>query len=73
LEALGLFMSKTLVYYTVQEAARKVPGMRRERVMEGVRVPALGSDVTSVKGNCSASPHPQRLSRYPPLLTFREC
>jgi len=37
LEALGLFMSKTLVYYTVQEAARKVPGMRRERVMEGVR------------------------------------
>ena len=51
LEALGLFMfmSKTLVYYTVREAARKVPGMRREGVMEGVRVPALGSDVTSVK------------------------
>ena len=49
LEALGLLMSKTLVYYTVQEAARKVPGMRRERVMEGVRVPALGSDGTSVK------------------------
>jgi transposase-like protein len=49
LEALGLFMSKTLVYYTVQEAARKVPGLRRDRVMEGVRVPALGSDVTSVK------------------------
>jgi transposase-like protein len=49
LEALGLFMSKTLVYYTVQEAARKVPGLRRDKVIEGVRVPALGSDVTSVK------------------------
>ncbi len=49
LERLGLSMSKTMVYYTVQEAARKVPGMRRQTVMEGVRVSALGSDVTSVK------------------------
>jgi transposase-like protein len=35
LEALGLFMSKTLVYYTVQEAAQKVPGLRRDKVIEG--------------------------------------
>ncbi len=50
LGALGLLMSKTRVSSTVQEAAQKVPGMRRKRVMEGVQVPALGSDGTSVKG-----------------------
>ncbi len=49
LEALGLFMSKTLVYLTVQEAARRVPGMKRQQVFEEVRTPALGSDVTTVK------------------------
>ena len=49
LEALGVFMSRTMVYYTVQHAARNVPGMKREEVFEGVRTPALGSDVTSVK------------------------
>ena len=49
LEALDLSMSKTMVYYTVQEAARKVLGMRRQKVMEGVRVSVLGSDVASVK------------------------
>jgi len=35
LEALGLPMSKTLVYLTVQKAGKRVPGMRRERVLEG--------------------------------------
>ena len=49
LEALGVFMSRTMVYYTVQRAAQNVPGMKREEVFEGVRTPALGSDVTSVK------------------------
>ncbi len=49
LEALGVFMSRTMVYYTVQRAGRNVPGMKREEVFEGVRTPALGSDVTSVK------------------------
>jgi len=49
LESLGLFMSKTLVYNTVQEAARKIPGMRRGKIGERIRVSALGSDVTSVK------------------------
>lgn len=49
LEALGLCMSKTLVYLTVQRASERVPGMRRKQVFEGLRTPALGSDVTSVK------------------------
>ncbi|HXF69704.1 MAG TPA: hypothetical protein VNK89_07835 [Thermoflexus sp.] len=49
LEALGWFMSKTLVYRTVQEAARRVPGMKRKAVFEGIQTPAIGSDVTSVK------------------------
>jgi hypothetical protein len=49
LEAPGVFMSKTRVYYTVQRAAPNVPGMKREEVFEGVRTPALGSDVTPVK------------------------
>ena len=34
LEALGVFMSKTMVYYTVQRAARNVPGMKREEVSD---------------------------------------
>jgi hypothetical protein len=33
----------------VQKAGERVPGMRRERVLKGIRTPALGSDVTSVK------------------------
>lgn len=49
LEALGVPMSKTLVYLTVQKASQRVPGMKRERVFGGIRTPALGSDVTSVK------------------------
>ncbi|HXF69749.1 MAG TPA: hypothetical protein VNK89_08065 [Thermoflexus sp.] len=49
LEALEWFMSKTLVYRTVQEAARRVPERKRKEVFEGIRIPAIGSDVTSVK------------------------
>jgi len=30
LETVGVFMSKTLVYYTVQEAVLNVPGPKRE-------------------------------------------
>ena len=49
LQSLGFWLSKTLVYYTVQKAAAKVPGMRREKLIEGVRAAAVGSDVTMVK------------------------
>jgi transposase-like protein len=49
MEALGAPLSKSRVYDVVQEAARRVPGMKREAVFTGVRVSALGADVTSVR------------------------
>lgn len=49
LEALGVYLCKSQVYAAVQAAAQRVPGMRREAVFDGLRTPALGSDVTSVR------------------------
>jgi transposase-like protein len=49
LEALGVYRSKSQVYDAVQAAARRVPGLRREAVFEGIQTPAVGADVTSVK------------------------
>ena len=49
LEALGVYMSKSSVYEAVQAAAEKVPGMKRREVFAGLRTPALGGDLTSVK------------------------
>lgn len=49
LEALGVYLCKSRVYDAVQEAAERVPGLKREEVFQGVRTPALGGDVTSVK------------------------
>lgn len=49
LEALGAYVCKTQVYEAVQAAARRVPGLKRRQVFGGVRTPALGADVTSVK------------------------
>ena len=50
-EALGVYQCKSRVYDAVQEAARRVPGLRRRKVFGGVNTPALGADVTSVKCN----------------------
>ena len=52
LEALGHRLSKSAVYYAVQAAGEKVPGLRRDAVCLPVtksRVVALGADLTSVK------------------------
>ena len=49
LEALGVYLSKSRVYDAVQEAARRVPGLRRRAIFQGVKTPALGADVTTVK------------------------
>ena len=49
LEALGVYMSKSSVYEAVQAAAEKVPGMKRREVFAGLRTPAMGGDMTSVK------------------------
>jgi transposase-like protein len=51
LEALGVYMCKSNVYEVVQAAAAKVPGLKREQVFAGIRTPAMGSDLTSVKCN----------------------
>lgn len=51
LEALGVPMSKTQVYETVQSAAERVPGMKQDAVFEKIQTPALGGDVTSVRCN----------------------
>ena len=49
LEALGVLLCKSRVYDAVQEVARRVPGLTREQVFAGVKTPALGGDLTSVK------------------------
>lgn len=49
LEAIGVSMCKSRVYDAVQEAASRVPGLKREQVFKGLRTPALGADLTSVK------------------------
>jgi len=49
LGSLGVPLSKTRVYETVQAAAARVPGLKREEVFEGIKTQALGGDLTSVK------------------------
>jgi hypothetical protein len=49
LEAIGVYLSKTSVYEAVQAAAEKVPGLKRNEVFAGLRTPAVGGDLTSVK------------------------
>lgn len=51
LEALGTYMCKSSVYEAVQLAADRVPGLKREQVFQGLKTPALGGDLTSVKVN----------------------
>ena len=51
LEALGTYLCKSRVYDAVQSVAERVPGLKRKQVFEGLRTPALGSDLTSVKVN----------------------
>jgi transposase-like protein len=49
LEALGVYMAKSSIYEAVQAAAEKVPGLKHNEVLTGLRTPALGGDLTSVK------------------------
>ncbi len=51
---------KSRGYDAVQEAASRVPGLKRDQVFAGMRLPALGSDLTSVSGGYQ---DPQRLDR----------
>jgi hypothetical protein len=62
LSSLGVPLSKTEVYDTVQAAARRIPDMKREQVFGGVKTKAVGGDLTSVK--CAAPVvAPSNLSR----------
>src|SRR2546423_7027713 len=49
LEGLGVALCKSRVYDAVQEAAKRIPGLKRDQVFAGVKTPALGGDLTSVK------------------------
>jgi transposase-like protein len=49
LESLGVPLSKTEVYNTVQQAAKAIPGLKRDKVFAGVKTKAVGGDLTSVK------------------------
>jgi len=49
LDALGIGIGKTSVYRVVQVVAEKVPGMKREKLLDGYRTGAVGADVTSVR------------------------
>lgn len=51
LSALGIGIGKTSVYRAVQAVAKKVPGMKRERLLDGYRTGAVGADITSVRCN----------------------
>jgi acyl-CoA synthetase (AMP-forming)/AMP-acid ligase II len=49
LDGLGVPLSKTRVYEIVQVVALRIPDLKREQVFQGVKTPALGADLTSVK------------------------
>ncbi len=49
LDGLGISLCKSRVYDAVQEAAKHVPGLKRDQVFAGVKTPALGGDLTGVK------------------------
>jgi len=48
LEGLGISLCKSRVYDAMQEASKRVPGLKRDQVFAGVQTPALGADLTSV-------------------------
>ena len=48
LDGLGVYLCKSRVYDAVQEASKRVPGLKREQVFAGIKTPALGADLTSV-------------------------
>ena len=48
LEGLGISLCKSRVYDAMQEASKRVPGLKRDQVFAGVQTPALGADLTSL-------------------------
>ncbi len=68
LDGLGISLCKSRVYDAVQEASKRVPGLKRDQVFAGVKTPALGADLTSVPANVSTliEAIPARTSGYHP-------
>jgi transposase-like protein len=51
LSSLGMGIGKTSVYRAVQAVAQQVPGLKREKLLDGYQTKAVGADVTSVRCN----------------------
>jgi hypothetical protein len=51
LNSLGMGIGKTSVFRAVQAVAKQVPGLQREKLLEGYKTQAVGADVTSVRCN----------------------
>ena len=51
LNSLGMGIGKTSVFRAVQEVAKQVPGLKREKLLRGYKTKAVGADVTSVRCN----------------------
>jgi len=49
LNSLGIGIGKSSVYRAVQTVAEKVPGMKREKLLDGYRTKAIGADITSIR------------------------
>jgi hypothetical protein len=48
LDGLGISLCKSRVYDAVQEAAQRVPGLKRDQVFSRLQTPALGGDLSGV-------------------------
>lgn len=51
LNSLGMGIGKTSVFRAVQAVAKQVPGLKREKLLDGYQTKAVGADVTSVRCN----------------------
>jgi len=51
LNSLGMGIGKTSVFRAVQAVAKQVPGLKREKILDGYQTKAVGADVTSVRCN----------------------
>lgn len=49
LNSLGMGIGKTSVYRAVQAVTEQVPGLKREKLLDGYQTKAVGADVTSVR------------------------
>jgi hypothetical protein len=51
LNSLGMGIGITSVYRAVQAVTKQVPGLKREKLLNGYKTKAIGADVTSLRCN----------------------